>query len=45
MSVIETVRLVALPGVCAPELLDGDCKTIDHMRLANALCRDMLGVY
>jgi uncharacterized protein len=25
--------------VCSPTLLDVDCKTIDHMRLANALCR------
>ncbi len=25
--------------VCAPALLDVECKTIDHMRLANALCR------
>jgi hypothetical protein len=25
--------------VCAPALLDVDCMTIDHMRLANALCR------
>jgi len=25
--------------VCAPVLLDVDCKTMDHMRLANALCR------
>jgi superfamily I DNA and/or RNA helicase len=25
--------------VCAPALLDVDCKTVDHMRLANALCR------
>src|SRR5262245_6296455 len=24
---------------CAPALLDVDCKTIEHMRLANALCR------
>jgi hypothetical protein len=24
---------------CAPALLDVDCKTVDHMRLANALCR------
>jgi hypothetical protein len=25
--------------MCAPALLDVDCKTVDHMRLANALCR------
>ena len=25
--------------VCAPALLDVDCKTVEHMRLANALCR------
>lgn len=25
--------------VCAPALLDVDCNTIEHMRLANALCR------
>jgi uncharacterized protein len=25
--------------VCSPRLLEVDCKTIDHMRLANALCR------
>jgi hypothetical protein len=25
--------------VCAPALLDVDCKTVKHMRLANALCR------
>jgi superfamily I DNA and/or RNA helicase len=25
--------------VCAPQLLDVDCKTVEHMRLANALCR------
>lgn len=25
--------------VCAPRLLDVDCKTVEHMRLANALCR------
>ena len=25
--------------VCAPALLDVDCKTAEHMRLANALCR------
>ena len=25
--------------VCAPALLEVDCKTIEHMRLANALCR------
>jgi hypothetical protein len=25
--------------VCAPALLDVDPKTVDHMRLANALCR------
>jgi uncharacterized protein len=24
--------------VCSPRLLEVDCKTIDHMRLANALC-------
>jgi superfamily I DNA and/or RNA helicase len=24
---------------CAPRLLDVDCKTVEHMRLANALCR------
>jgi superfamily I DNA and/or RNA helicase len=24
---------------CAPQLLDVDCKTVEHMRLANALCR------
>jgi uncharacterized protein len=24
---------------CAPALLDVDCKTVEHMRLANALCR------
>jgi predicted RecB family nuclease len=24
---------------CAPQLLDVDCKTVGHMRLANALCR------
>jgi hypothetical protein len=23
---------------CAPALLDVDCKTVEHMRLANALC-------
>jgi hypothetical protein len=27
------------PNFCAPALLDVECKTIDHMRLANALCR------
>jgi uncharacterized protein len=25
--------------VCSPQLLEVDCKTIPHMRLANALCR------
>ncbi len=25
--------------VCAPALLDVECKTVEHMRLANALCR------
>jgi uncharacterized protein len=25
--------------VCSPRLLEVDCKTIPHMRLANALCR------
>jgi predicted RecB family nuclease len=25
--------------VCAPALLDVECRTVDHMRLANALCR------
>jgi predicted RecB family nuclease len=25
--------------VCSPRLLEVDCSTIDHMRLANALCR------
>jgi hypothetical protein len=25
--------------MCAPALLDVDCTTVDHMRLANALCR------
>jgi uncharacterized protein len=25
--------------VCSPRLLEIDCKTIEHMRLANALCR------
>ena len=25
--------------VCAPALLDVDCKTVEHMRIANALCR------
>ncbi len=25
--------------VCSPRLLEVDCKTIEHMRLANALCR------
>jgi predicted RecB family nuclease len=25
--------------VCGPALLDVDCKTVEHMRLANALCR------
>ncbi len=25
--------------VCASQLLDVDCKTVEHMRLANALCR------
>ena len=25
--------------VCAPALLDVDCRTVEHMRLANALCR------
>jgi hypothetical protein len=24
---------------CSPQLLEVDCKTIEHMRLANALCR------
>ena len=24
---------------CSPELLDVDCKSVEHMRLANALCR------
>jgi superfamily I DNA and/or RNA helicase len=24
---------------CSPRLLEVDCKTIEHMRLANALCR------
>jgi superfamily I DNA and/or RNA helicase len=25
--------------VCSPQLLEVDCRTIDEMRLANALCR------
>jgi len=25
--------------VCAPQLLDVECRTVGHMRLANALCR------
>jgi len=25
--------------VCAPALLDADCKTIEHMRLVSAVCR------
>jgi superfamily I DNA and/or RNA helicase len=25
--------------VCSPRLLEVDCRTIEHMRLANALCR------
>ena len=25
--------------VCAPRLLDESAKTVEHMRLANALCR------
>jgi superfamily I DNA and/or RNA helicase len=25
--------------VCAPRLLEADCRTIEQMRLANALCR------
>ena len=25
--------------VCSPRLLEVDCKTVEHMRLANALCR------
>ena len=25
--------------VCAPQLLDVECQTVEHMRLANALCR------
>jgi predicted RecB family nuclease len=25
--------------VCAPQLLDVECRTVEHMRLANALCR------
>jgi hypothetical protein len=25
--------------VCSARLLDVDCKTVEHMRLANALCR------
>ena len=25
--------------VCSPRLLEVDCNTIEHMRLANALCR------
>ena len=25
--------------VCAPALLDVECRTVEHMRLANALCR------
>jgi superfamily I DNA and/or RNA helicase len=24
---------------CSPRLLEADCKTVEHMRLANALCR------
>jgi len=25
--------------VCAPRLLDTDCKTVEQMRLVNAVCR------
>jgi uncharacterized protein len=25
--------------VCSPRLLEADCKTVDEMRLVNALCR------
>jgi hypothetical protein len=25
--------------VCAPRLLDADCKTVEQMRLVNAVCR------
>ena len=25
--------------VCSPRLLEADCKTVEQMRLANALCR------
>ena len=25
--------------VCSPRLLEVDCRTIEHMRLTNALCR------
>jgi hypothetical protein len=25
--------------VCSPRLLDANCKTVEQMRLANALCR------
>jgi hypothetical protein len=25
--------------VCAPRLLDVDCKTVEQMRLVNAVCR------
>ena len=25
--------------VCSPALLDVECRTVEHMRLANALCR------
>jgi hypothetical protein len=34
-SVAKRVDFLA----CAPRLLDVDCKTVEHMRLANALCR------
>ena len=35
----SSVNRSQVARVCAPALLDVDCKTVEHMRLANALCR------
>ena len=32
-------RAESLELVCSPTLLDADCKTVEQMRLVNALCR------
>jgi uncharacterized protein len=37
VAVSRAQRLAYL--VCAPRLLDVDCKPVGHMRLSNALCR------